>query len=177
MGIHPSDVLRLIDTRCDSHRGHYVNQMADALMQATGRQYRRGGVVLRQAVFWGSGSDSTCAGRLRGASQRGPTPRRHSTCSPVDTAAVWIPSNRLAERARLDVALAASAMPAYDDPNPPHGPERRAHPRDRTPGPLEAGRRHGRPLHPRRIRRVGAAVSVDNVLNDFCLRAVPPTSA
>ena len=41
-----------------------------------------------------------------------------------------------------------------------HGPERRAHPRDRTPGPLEAGRRHGRPLHPRRIRRVGAAVSI-----------------
>ena len=39
-----------------------------------------------------------------------------------------------------------------------HGPERRAHPRDRTPGPLEAGRRHGRPLHPRRVRRVGAAV-------------------
>ena len=44
---------------------------------------------------------------------------------------------------------------------PPHGPERRAHPRDRTPGPLETGRRHGRPLHPRRIRRVGAAVLVD----------------
>ena len=31
---------------------------------------------------------------------------------------------------------------------PPHGPERRPHPRDRAPGPLEAGRRHGRPLHP-----------------------------
>ena len=43
---------------------------------------------------------------------------------------------------------------------PAHGPERRAHPRDRTPGPLEAGRRHGRPLHPRRIRRFGAAVPV-----------------
>ena len=42
----------------------------------------------------------------------------------------------------------------------PHGPERRAHPRDRTPGPLETGRRHGRPLHPRRISRVGAAVPV-----------------
>ena len=40
------------------------------------------------------------------------------------------------------------------------GPERRAHSRDRTPGPLEAGRRHGRPLHPRRVRRVGAAVSI-----------------
>ena len=39
---------------------------------------------------------------------------------------------------------------------PAHGPERRAHPRDRTPGPLETGRRHGRPLHPRRVRRVGA---------------------
>ena len=43
---------------------------------------------------------------------------------------------------------------------PPHGSERRPHPRDRTPGPLEAGRRHGRPLHPRRIRRVRTAVSV-----------------
>ena len=32
---------------------------------------------------------------------------------------------------------------------PPHGPERRPHPRDRTPGPVETGRRHGRPLHPR----------------------------
>ena len=44
---------------------------------------------------------------------------------------------------------------------PPHGPERRAHPRDRTPGPLETGRWHGRPLHPRRVRRVGVALSVD----------------
>ena len=41
-----------------------------------------------------------------------------------------------------------------------HGPERRPHPRARTPGPLEAGRRHGRPLHPRRISRVGAALFV-----------------
>ena len=46
---------------------------------------------------------------------------------------------------------------------PPHGPERRAHPRDRTPGPLEAGRWHGRPLHPRRIRRVGAALSITHI--------------
>ena len=38
--------------------------------------------------------------------------------------------------------------------------QRRPHSRDRTPGTLEAGRRHGRPLHPRRICRVGAAVSV-----------------
>ena len=43
---------------------------------------------------------------------------------------------------------------------PPHGAERRAHPRDRTPGPLEAGRRHGRPLHPRRVRGVCAQVSL-----------------
>ena len=42
----------------------------------------------------------------------------------------------------------------------PHGPKRRALPRDRTPRPLETGRRHGRPLHPRRIGRVGPAVSV-----------------
>ena len=33
-----------------------------------------------------------------------------------------------------------------------------AHPRDRTPRPLEAGRRHGGPLHPRRIRRIGPAL-------------------
>ena len=43
---------------------------------------------------------------------------------------------------------------------PAHGPEQRAHPRDRTPGPLEAGRRHGRPLHPRRVRRVGFTLPV-----------------
>ena len=43
---------------------------------------------------------------------------------------------------------------------PPHGPERRPHPRDRASGSLETGRRHGRPLHPRRNRRVGAAVSI-----------------
>ena len=43
---------------------------------------------------------------------------------------------------------------------PAHGPERRPHPRDRTPGPLEAGRRHGRTLHPRRVRRIRAEVSV-----------------
>ena len=43
---------------------------------------------------------------------------------------------------------------------PSHGPERRAHPRDRTPGPLEAGRRHGRPLHPRRDCRIGTAILV-----------------
>ena len=30
----------------------------------------------------------------------------------------------------------------------------RPHPRDRAPGPLKAGRPHGRPLHPRRVRRV-----------------------
>ena len=34
------------------------------------------------------------------------------------------------------------------------------HPRDRTPGPLEAGRRHGRPLHSRRVRRIRPAISV-----------------
>ena len=42
----------------------------------------------------------------------------------------------------------------------PHGPERRAHPPDRTPGPLEAGRRHGRPLYPGRVRWVGATISL-----------------
>ena len=43
---------------------------------------------------------------------------------------------------------------------PAHGPQRRPHPRDRAPGPLETGRRHGRPLHPRRISRVGVTVSL-----------------
>ena len=46
---------------------------------------------------------------------------------------------------------------------PPQGPERRPYPRDRTPGPLEAGRRYGRSLHPRRIRRVGAALSITHI--------------
>ena len=48
---------------------------------------------------------------------------------------------------------------------PAHGPEWRAHPRDRTPGPLETGRRHGRPLHSQRNGRVGPAVSVANSCN------------
>ena len=39
-----------------------------------------------------------------------------------------------------------------------------AHPRDRTTGPLETGRWHGRPLHPRRVRRVGAAVFVISLI-------------
>ena len=50
---------------------------------------------------------------------------------------------------------------------PAHGPERRADPRDRTPGSLETGRRHGRPLDPRRNGRVGAAVSI---MPFHCLR-------
>ena len=41
-----------------------------------------------------------------------------------------------------------------------HGPERRPHPRDRASGPLETGWRHGGPLHPRRIGRVGSTVSL-----------------
>ena len=44
---------------------------------------------------------------------------------------------------------------------PLHGLERRAHPRDRTPGPLEAGRRHGGPLHTRRDGRVGTEIFVE----------------
>ena len=39
LGIHPSGpsgVLRLIDTRRGSPKGHYVNHVADALMKATG---------------------------------------------------------------------------------------------------------------------------------------------
>ena len=42
----------------------------------------------------------------------------------------------------------------------PDGSERRAHPRDRTPGTLETGWRHGRPLYSWRVRRIRAAVSV-----------------
>ena len=35
------------------------------------------------------------------------------------------------------------------------------HPQDRAPGPLETGRWHARPLHPRRISWVGVAVPVE----------------
>ena len=35
LGIHLSGVLRLIDTRGDSSKGHYVNRVADALLKAT----------------------------------------------------------------------------------------------------------------------------------------------
>ena len=42
------------------------------------------------------------------------------------------------------------------------------HPRDRTPGPLETGRRHGRSLHPRRVRRVCTAISVKTFLGQSC---------
>ena len=56
---------------------------------------------------------------------------------------------------------------------PSDGPERRAHPRDRAPGPMEAGRWHGRPLHPRRIRRVGVAVSVTVVCRTWPLVGLP----
>ena len=35
LGILPSDVFWLIDTRCDSPKGHYVNRVADALLKAT----------------------------------------------------------------------------------------------------------------------------------------------
>ena len=48
-------------------------------------------------------------------------------------------------------------------------PERRAHPRDRAPGPLETGRRHGRPLHPWRIRRFGVAVPVVSIWVDHLI--------
>ena len=39
-----------------------------------------------------------------------------------------------------------------------HGPERPPTHENRTPGLLEAGRWYGRPLHPRRVCRVGAEV-------------------
>ena len=45
------------------------------------------------------------------------------------------------------------------------------HPRDRAPGTLETGRRHGRPLHPRGDRRVGAAVSL--VVRNHRRTAIP----
>ena len=35
LGIHPSDVLRLIDTLVGSPKGHYVNRVADTLLKAT----------------------------------------------------------------------------------------------------------------------------------------------
>ena len=43
----------------------------------------------------------------------------------------------------------------------------RPHPRDRAPEPLETGRRHGRPLHPRRDRRVGPPVFIIDVWHLF----------
>ena len=43
---------------------------------------------------------------------------------------------------------------------PTYGPERCPHPRDQATGPLEAGRRHGWPLHPRRIGWVSPAISI-----------------
>ena len=110
LGIHHSGVLRLIDTRCGSPKGHLNgNRVTDACWRQQ-ETVAGGGVVLRRAAFRGSGSDSTCAGRLRGASQRGPIPRRHSTHRPVqprrrgrgmDT------PGQAAERAKLDVALVA----------------------------------------------------------------------
>ena len=47
---------------------------------------------------------------------------------------------------------------------PAHGPERGAHPREGTSGPLEARWRHGRPLHPRRVRWVGAEIPLGSSL-------------
>ena len=39
----PATAITLhIDTRLASHRGHYVNQVADALMKATGDSIGRG---------------------------------------------------------------------------------------------------------------------------------------
>ena len=55
---------------------------------------------------------------------------------------------------------------------PPDGPERRPHPRDRTPGPLETGRRHGRPLHPRRSRGLGTAVPLTAHRSTLICRAL-----
>ena len=131
------------------------------------RQYRRGGVVLRQAVFTGSCGDSTRAGRFRGASQLGPIHRRHATCrspcGPVVTIAVWTPpSGRRGYRESRGVGQLGvlQRIQRAGGHGPQDGPERRAHPRVRTPGPLEAGRRHGRPLHPRRICWLGTAVPV-----------------
>ena len=47
---HPfSGVLRLIDTRCASHKDHYVNQVADALLKAT--RISIGGGGLRRDAF------------------------------------------------------------------------------------------------------------------------------
>ena len=103
-------ILRLIDTRFDSHRGHYVNKVVGRAAEGNRKQQPRGGVVLRRAAFRGSGSDSTCTGRLRRASQRGPIPRRHSTHRPVQPrrrGRGMDAPEQAAERARLDVALVA----------------------------------------------------------------------
>ena len=60
-------------TRSGSPNSRYVKQVADALMKATGDSI--GVAELYGAeLFQSSGSDSTCAGRLRGTSQRGLIP-------------------------------------------------------------------------------------------------------
>ena len=92
LGIHPSGVLGLIDTPSDSHKGSLCEPGGGRADEGNRRQYRRGGFVLSQAVFTGSCSDSTRAGRFRGASSAWPDtsascdsplpvrPRRHD-CS------------------------------------------------------------------------------------------------
>ena len=147
--------IRLIDTRLASHSRSLRKPGGGRADEGNRRQYRRGGFVLSQAVFTGSCSDSTRAGRFLGASQLGPIHRRHATrrspCGPVGTIAVWTPpSGRRGYResrgaGQLGVLQRTQRAGGH---GPPHGPERRAHPRVRTPGPLEAGRRHGRPLPP-----------------------------
>ncbi len=73
LGILPSGILCLIDTHIGSPNSRYVKQVADALMKATGDSI---GVAELSGVelFQSSGSDSTCAGRLRGTFQRGLIP-------------------------------------------------------------------------------------------------------
>ena len=82
--------------------------------------------------------------------------------------------SQIARRVRSSPKLQAfpigssSAATAAGSAWPAAWPRTAPHPRYRTPGPLEAGRRHGRPLHPRRNRRVGAAVSVMDKSTPAC---------
>ena len=77
------------------------------------------------------------------------------------------PGDRHLALFRRNLDVEGSGSNSVTDAHIPHGTERRAHPRDRTSGPLEAGRRHGRPLHPRRDRRVGPPVFIIDVWHLF----------
>ena len=99
LGIHHSGVLRLIDTRCGSPKGHLnVNRVMDALLKATGDS---SGVAESSCDERPSGAPvailhvpADSAGPLNVARYLAVI-RLTAPCSPVGAAAAWIPPNRL----------------------------------------------------------------------------------